>query len=267
MSSELPPQLQLRLPPNSTSFKRSFEEYGFDLPSPSGTESPGSSSNGNERNKRPRSASSHSDNGNSSGGPQSSTSSLSSTSYVHSSQNSHSADARSALSATRPPSSNATNELHSGSSSARPFHEIPVLPTPVIQDVEMLSFLAPDAPTSQLSRNSPVAPPPVPQPNEQLRLSLERFNTFDTELAALRRSRSLAPRTTTPPPTLPPLMLSDDQPDLSAVTLPYLHTGTSPRGTQGTSAGSSRARRVDVSSRGDVHLRIPGRTINFPYRS
>jgi hypothetical protein len=265
MSSELPPQLQLRLPPNSTSFKRSFEEYGFDLPSPSGSESPGSSSNGNERNKRPRSASSHSDNGNSPGGSQSSTSS-SSTSYTHSSQNSLSADARSALSATRP-SSNATNELHS----TRPFHEIPVLPNPVIQDVEMLSFLAPDAPTTQLSRSSPVAPPLAPQPNEQLRLSLERFNTFDTELAALRRSRSLAPRTTTPPPTLPPLMLSDDQPDLSAAALPYLHpehrTGASPRGTQGTSAGSSRARRVDVSSRGDVHPRIPGKTINFPYRS
>lgn len=265
MSSELPPQLQLRLPPNSTSFKRSFEEYGFDLPSPSGTESPGSSSNGNERNKRPRSASSHSDNGNSSGGPQSSTSSLSSTSYTHSHQNSLNADARSALSATRPSSSDATNDLHSGSASARPFHEIPVLPNPVIQDVEMLSFLTPDAPAA------PVAPPPVPQPNEQLRLSLERFNTFDTELAALRRSRALAPRTTTPPPTLPPLMLSDDQPDLSAAAMPYLHsehrTGASPRGTQGTSAGSSRARRVDVSSRGDVHPRIPGRTINFLYRS
>lgn len=267
MSSELPPQLQLRLPPNSTSFKRSFEEYGFDLPSPSGSESPGSSSNGNERNKRPRSASSHSDNENSPEGSQSSTSSLSSASYAHSSQNSLSADARSALSATRPSSSSATNELHS----TRPFHEMPVLPNPVIQDVEMLSFLAPDAPTTQLSRTSPVVSPPAPQPNEQLRLSLERFNTFDTELAALRRSRSLAPRTTTPPPTLPPLMLSDDQPDLSAAALPYLHpehrTGASPRGVQGTSAGSSRARRVDVSSRGDVHPRIPGKAINFLYRS
>ncbi|KAJ7929979.1 hypothetical protein B0H13DRAFT_909253 [Mycena leptocephala] len=29
-----PPQLQLSLPPNTTSFKRSFEQFGFDLESP-----------------------------------------------------------------------------------------------------------------------------------------------------------------------------------------------------------------------------------------
>lgn len=270
MSSDFPPQLQLRLPPSTTSFKRSFEEFGFDLPSPSGSESTGSTSNGNERNKRPRSASSHSDNGNLS---QSSSASSSSTSYSNSSQNSLTAAARSALSATRPSSSSVTNDVHPISSSSRPFHEIPVLPNPTIQDVDMLGFLAPNAQNTQSSRSSPAASPPVSQPNEQLRLSLERFNTFDTEISALRRSHSispLVPRTTTPPPTLPPLMLSDDQPDLSAAALPYLHHAhrtdalqSHSHGTEGSLAGSSRARRVDMLNRGDVHPRIPGKTINF----
>ncbi|KAK2462784.1 hypothetical protein APHAL10511_005175 [Amanita phalloides] len=192
MSSDFPPQLQLRLPPASTSFKRSFEE--------------------------------------------------------------------SALSATRP-SPSATHEVHTASSSARSFHNI-VLP-PAIQDVEMLSYLPTDAPNIQSSSSSTAASSPRPQPNDQLRLSLERYNAFDAEISELRRSHSvspLQPRTITPPPTLPPLMLSDDQPDLAAAALPFLRpehrtdaTPASPHGTDATLGSSSHTRR---SSRDDVHPRI-----------
>lgn len=70
MSSSRLPQLQIPLPAETgTSFKRSFEQYGFDLDTPldgsgeasgsSGTTSLGSG-NGNERNKRARSSSSSS---------------------------------------------------------------------------------------------------------------------------------------------------------------------------------------------------------------
>ena len=71
MSSSRPPQLQISLPTETgTSFKRSFEQYGFDLDTPlnSSGESSGSSGgttslgtgNRNDRNKRARSSSSSS---------------------------------------------------------------------------------------------------------------------------------------------------------------------------------------------------------------
>ena len=37
MSTNCPPQLQLSIQPNTTSFKRSFEQFGFDLGSPVGS--------------------------------------------------------------------------------------------------------------------------------------------------------------------------------------------------------------------------------------
>ncbi|KAF8634036.1 hypothetical protein AX17_004301 [Amanita inopinata Kibby_2008] len=220
MSSDFPPQIQLRLPPSSTSFKRTFEEYGFDLASPTsstdGAGSSGSLSNGNERNKRPRSASSLSDGNNSPASSQSSSSS--SSNYSHVSQNQ--APARPS-----PPAA-PHDAAHVASSSTRPFHEIPRLPSPDIQDIEILDYIATDTPPAASQSHPPVASPTATQPNERLRLSLERFNAFDSEIAVLRGSPSIPPlaaRTVTPPPTLPPLTLSDDQPDLSAATLPFLH--------------------------------------------
>ncbi|KAF8623770.1 hypothetical protein AX15_006211 [Amanita polypyramis BW_CC] len=270
MSSDCPPQLQLRLPPSTTSFKRSFEEYGFDLATPGdSSQTPGSTTNGNERNKRPRSASSLSDSAGSSGSSHSSSSSAasssSSTSYGHISQNTAGATARSALSATRTsPSGTAGHDSHAGSSSTRPFHEIPVQPPPAIQDVEMLSYLPTDASNTQSPTSPPpIASPPASQPSEQLRLSLERFTAFEAEISTLRRSSSLSPRTITPPPTLPPLMLSDDQPDLATAALPFLHrtnaTHPRPHDIEGSLGGSDRGhgRRVDTASRDGVHSRNP----------
>jgi hypothetical protein len=63
MSSNCPPQLQLSLQTNTTSFKRSFGQFGFDLESPGGATDAGGSevNNSNDRNIRARSASSFSE--------------------------------------------------------------------------------------------------------------------------------------------------------------------------------------------------------------
>ncbi|KAG5726839.1 RING finger protein 38, partial [Termitomyces sp. T112] len=57
MSSSCPPQLRLDLPAPSTSFKRSFDQFGFDLDSPAAPPD-GPAPSPSDRNKRARSASS-----------------------------------------------------------------------------------------------------------------------------------------------------------------------------------------------------------------
>lgn len=215
MSSNCPPQLQLSLPANTTSFKRSFEQFGFDLESPitGGTEpegsnggngnghrasvtvGPGSSRTGNER-KRARSASCLSD-GNDS--PRSSGSST----FTGSSNASLGED-------------NEPMPESSGSSASRMAHSIsppidahpPRLPTPDI-DIEM-----PDYRQEITSSSS----------NGEFRISLEELHEFNPEIDILQHSRSPSlhnQRSPTLPPTLPPLSLEQSG------DLPFLHSPTS----------------------------------------
>ncbi|KAG6884640.1 hypothetical protein C0993_009357 [Termitomyces sp. T159_Od127] len=177
MSSSCPPQLHLELPPSTTSFKRSFDQFGFDLDSPQPPDTAGPSAspangNGNDRTKRARSASS-----------------------AASVASSSSSTLASAMSADSAPA------IAPAVAIAR---QPPRLPTPDIQDIDMPDYAPAPAPAAA----------PAAQPDGPYRLSLERFNAFDTQIAALRTAhgpgpspRSTPPRST-PPPVLPPLDLA-----------------------------------------------------------
>jgi hypothetical protein len=240
MSSNCPPQLHLTLPANATSFKRSFEQFGFDLEeSPvqgSGIDTASSSGgDGNDRNKRARSASSFSDDDVSIGSSQSlSGSSSSSSSSSASSSSSISGNEvegvmpSAGLSTTRPPDVPFGAPHHLSLSLTRASLEPPRLPTPEIQDIDMIDYPLIEDDDDDDDRDedededddddfhdapsSPVQPPT--SSNGDYRLSLERFNVFDRHISALRRSHSpppvVAPRASTVPPVLPPLALLED---------------------------------------------------------
>jgi hypothetical protein len=208
MSFNRPPQLQLSLhAENGTSFKRSFEQFGFDLDTPlSSSESGGSSSSGvgsgssgNERNKRARSEGSL-DVEESSGSSEVGTTGSSGATSIED-------DSLSGLSATRPISL-ADNVLRLPPSV---IPEQPRLPSPNFEDIQM--GVADDA------EPLPVPPPPVssaPSSNhdESYRISLERFNAFESEISALRQPRS-------PAPALPPIStVADDEDDEGHPRLP-----------------------------------------------
>lgn len=200
MSSNCPPQLQLSLHPNTTSFKRSFEQFGFDLASPVEV-SGGNSNDGNDRNKRARSESSFSDRSDSTGSSQSSTLTSGSSS-----------------------SSNSSSSADELSLTVLPENSLgpPRLPTPVIQDVEM-----PDYPSAErISLDS--------QTEQNYRSSVRRFHAFDSQHTSLRQSRQdspspAIPRIPTPPPVLPPLSISGDQPRLSIPSGPIIFLQTPAR--------------------------------------
>jgi hypothetical protein len=226
MSSNCPPQLHLSLPANTTSFKRSFEQFGFDLESPlGGTDGAGASgSDGNDRNKRARSASSFSDDSDSVGSSQSST--VASGSSMSVSGNEPEADGQAvALSATGMP--DVHGAAHYSSSLTRSSQEPPRLPTPEIQDIEMIDYPLTDDIQSAPHSPAGIAGPSSSQTDESYRLSLERFNAFDSQISALRRSRSpTLARSPTSPPVLPPLELLGDEARLNTNAIPFMHPPT-----------------------------------------
>jgi hypothetical protein len=210
MSSNCPPQLQLSLQTNTTSFKRSFEQFGFDLESPGGDTDAGGSggNNGNDRNKRARSASSFSEGSDS----------------VDSSHLSTIASGSSGSSPSRRGDANdLTTSSIAGSGASLSSHsalEPPRLPTPDIQDIEM-----PDYPVDNSESFADSLSPQVPDPEDRYRLPMDRYNPFRNE-TGLRRpqsSSSLVPRSPTAPPVLPPLYISEDQSRLSTSPIPFLH--------------------------------------------
>lgn len=233
MSSNCPPQLHLTLPASTTSFKRSFEQFGFDLEeSPvqhSGTDTANSSaSDGNDRSKRARSASSFSDDDSSS---QSSTIASSSSSSPGTSLSSsvlgneaHGAAQSAGLSTTRPQDVPFGPLNHFSLPLTRSSIEPPRLPTPEIQDIDMTDYPLVDddveeeeeesfhdAPSSPAS---PHQPPITSTSDDNYRLSLERFTAFDRQTSTSRHSHSPSPaivsRAPAVPPVLPPLSLLED---------------------------------------------------------
>ena len=222
MSSNCPPQLQLSLQPSTTSFKRSFEQFGFDLESPqTATDAGGSgANNGNDRNKRARSASSFSE------GSDSMDSSHLST---IASGSSGSSPSRHGIGPAVNESTTSSISLLGASMSTHSSLEPPRLPTPDIQDIEM-----PDYPVDRRNSESfaDSLAPQVPDPEDRYRLSLDRYNPFHTEMPVLRQPQSnspLVPRSSTPPPILPPLYISEDQSRLSTSSIPFLHPPTQSR--------------------------------------
>ncbi len=204
--SNCPPQLHLTLPANATSFKRSFEQFGFDLESPTTGNDVGSSSTDNggrrDRNKRARSASSVSAHSISSSSSRSST-------VVSSGEAS-------------PSGSDTAPAVDQESVTIPPLP--PRLPTPVIQDIEMPDYPLTVEPSSSMSaedsRPSRNGSGSRGEDEDPFSLTLQRFGEFDTQISVLRHSRTpTLPRTPTPPPTLPPLSLAEEQ---QPVSIPFL---------------------------------------------
>ncbi|KAK0450353.1 uncharacterized protein EV420DRAFT_750640 [Desarmillaria tabescens] len=206
MSANCPPQLHLTLPANATSFKRSFEQFGFDLESPTTGNDVGSSSTDNggrrDRNKRARSASSVSAHSISSSSSRSST-------VVSSGE-------------TSPSGSEPAPTVEQEPAVIPPLP--PRLPTPVIQDIEMPHYpLTVESSTSMSAEDSRASRNGTGSRGEDedpFSLTLQRFGEFDTQISVLRHSRTPSlPRTPTPPPTLPPLSLAEEQ---QPVSIPFL---------------------------------------------
>ena len=206
MSSNCPPQLQLSLQTNTTSFKRSFEQFGFDLESPGGATDAGGSggNNGNDRNKRARSASSFSEGSDS----------------MDSSHLSTIASGSSASSASAHGDPTSSIAVLGGGLPSHSALEPPRLPTPDIQDIEM-----PDYPVDTSESFADSLAPQVPDPEDRYRLPMDRYNPFrnETGLRRTQSSSSLVPRSPTAPPVLPPLYISEDQTRLSSSPIPFLH--------------------------------------------
>ncbi|KAG6811981.1 hypothetical protein H0H92_005015 [Tricholoma furcatifolium] len=223
MSSSCPPQLHLELPPNTTSFKRSFDQFGFDLESPLGPDGVGTSGNdGNDRNKRARSASPFSDDERSIGSSSSSTLASGSSSLNNGSTHESSLDAHLSPRLSVP---------HLSLNISRSSLEPPRLPTPVIQEIDMADYPLPDAEEAEEEEPAPPVAVSVQSDASQgegnYRLSLERFNAFDAQIAVLRRSPAPS-RSPTPPPVLPPLELLGEEVPISTNNISFLHPPAQP---------------------------------------
>lgn len=197
MSSGRPSQLQLPShAENGTSFKRSFEQYGFDLDTPvsSGEASgSGSSGSGNERNKRARSEATLSDSDEVQTSPGSSEVGTAGSSGATSMELED--DSMSGMFVTNPIS------LADDSLNASP-------PIPS----EPLALATHEFLNVQMSIDDELRPPsPVPGPStstsdhSSFRVSLERFSVFDSEISALRRPHS---RLSISSPTAPSMFSS-----------------------------------------------------------
>lgn len=156
---------------------------------------------GNDRNKRARSSSSFSE----------SSDSADDSNILGSASDSSSTSNSSLLAVLDPPviSTGAAQDGPTTSTTMRAssLDPPPRLPTPMIQDIDMTEVL-PETLDTQL-----VTPPQTQQRHQQAqdryRLSLERFNNFENEIAILRRSQPSPNTTRSPasPPTLPPLSI------------------------------------------------------------
>lgn len=280
MSSSRPPQLQISLPTETgTSFKRSFEQYGFDLDTPlnASGESSGSggttnlgSGNRNERNKRARSSSSSSNSDLTTAGSSGSFEVemlVGGGSGSSSVSTSHEDDNMAGMSANHPMSLSNDGEilgLPGSSTFAIPRPSLLITNPVVFPSQRALQSRAPnnmaaargrtlqsplvhgdstsDNSTQTLhpsSRNSlsirpsafPILnqPPRIPTPSpvdedlqmdildtqsastsdtsDNYRVSLERFNMFDSEISAIRHhnpAHTLASRSSSPTSPLPP---------------------------------------------------------------
>ncbi|KAG1741610.1 hypothetical protein EDB19DRAFT_702180 [Suillus lakei] len=234
MSSEYPSHLHVSFAPNATSFKRTFEQFGYDSGSPmtsalqasgSGTAThnvptgSSSGSSGNERNKRARSTSSSSVSNRSADSSRSSeyNSARSSASLSEGSINDHN------LSLDQNRRSPAYPSPATASTSSTLVSPAPTLTEPQDEDMSDSSGFSLDIPR-------PAPPPEVVSPtaHDTLRSSIERFNEFDSHIAALRRSHSRTPSWhPTSSPVLSPRESSNDTTE-AFDSWDWTHFGASP---------------------------------------
>ena len=217
MSSSDPPQIRLSLPQSASNFKRSFEQFGFDLESPLDSSAAASSSLTDEhrpgpsnadRNKRARSSSVTL---NSVEQPHVVDSSPgSSSSHTISSGSSHHpvanhSDAPPLAAATRYPQAPETVPAFPSSasggelshSSSRLF-DSPPLGASSVQPTTTSVWSNPLSSTNSGTEQ-----------NDQFRISMERFRAFDSQISSIRsRPSPLPPRAPVNSSALPPLTLS-----------------------------------------------------------
>jgi len=212
MSSSDPPQIRLSLPQSASTFKRSFEQFGFDLESSAAASSsladehrPGPSNT--DRNKRARSSSVTLNSVEQAhvvdSSPSSSSSHTISSGLSHHPVANHS-DAPPLAAATRYPQAPETvpafpsalgGELSHSSSGL--FHSPPLEASPV-------------QPTTTSVWSNPLSSTNSgTEQNDQFRISMERFRTFDSQISSIRsRPSPLPPRAPLNSSPLPPLTLS-----------------------------------------------------------
>lgn len=280
MSSEYPSHLHVSFAPNATSFKRTFEQFGYDSGSPmtsalqasgSGTAThnfPTGSSNtssGNERNKRARSTSSSSV----------------SNSSADSSRSSEYVSARSSASLSE---GSATNDHHlsldqNGRSPVYPSPAITSTSSTLVSPTPMLPSTVTEPQDGDLSDSSGFSldiPRPAPPPevvsstaHDALRSSIERFNEFDSHIAALRRSHSRTPSWhPTASPVLSPRESSNDTTE-AFDSWDWTHFGASP-GSSHTSGEDRRGQYfTDATSvgSGSTHTAVPRQVDSLSFQT
>ena len=211
MSSSDPPQLCLSLPQSASTFKRSFDQFGFDLDTPLDTTTVASTSatdehrpgpSNGDRNKRARS---NSVTPNSADQPHSMDSSPGSSSShtISSGPSSHAvADHRDApppVTATRYPQTPETDPVFSSGLGGELNHASGLFDTPPLET-------SPAVLSTTSVWSSPLSSNTNTNQNDQFRLSMERFHAFDSQISSIRARPSQLPfRVPSNPPTLPPL--------------------------------------------------------------
>ncbi len=226
MSSPDPPQLRLSLPSTASTFKRSFDQFGFDLEAPVDSSLVASSSSTDEhrpgpsnadRNKRARSSSVTPNNNNSTEQARSiDTSSPSTSSHSTSSPSNHLSTSHRDPPLLPPPPSTTRHQRPPNNDSNDPVFspglslgEEPTHAPTLLFDSSSSNPSLINAPISTSWPNPPSSANPSSEHNEQFRLSMERFHAFDSQISTIRARPSPLPlRPPSNPPTLPPLTLS-----------------------------------------------------------
>jgi hypothetical protein len=216
MSSSDPPQLRLSLPQTASTFKRSFEQFGFDLESSvdstivassSGTDEHRPGPSNGDRNKRARSSSVTHNPAEQARSADSSPSSSSSTTISSSSSNHAVANHRDVPPTTAPtrhPQALENDSVFSPSLAGELSHTSSRLFDPRPPEASPI-----EPPTSSVWSNPSSSTNSSVQHNEQFRRSMERFHAFDSQISTIRARPSPLPFHIPPgSPTLPPLALS-----------------------------------------------------------
>lgn len=227
MSSSDSPQLRLSLSHSASTFKRSFDQFGFDLESPldstaaassSGTDEHRPGPSNTDRNKRARSTPDAAEQAHAMDSSPSSSSSHTISSAPSYPPLPNHTDAPPPASATRYsqapendpvfPSalSGGLSESSSGLFDSRPAEASPV-----------------QVPTTSVWPNPLSSTNASTEQNDQFRISMERFHAFDSQISSIRPRPSPLPRRPPPnPPTLPPLTLSSATEHTRAHTSPAI---------------------------------------------
>jgi hypothetical protein len=211
MSSSDPPQLRLSLPQSASTFKRSFDQFGFDLDTPLDPTAVASTSTTDEhrpgpsngdRNKRARSNSVTPNSADQAHSIDSSPGSASSHT-MSSGPSSHAvADHRDApppVAATRYSQTPGSDPVFTSGLGGELNHASGLFDTPPLET-------SPAEPSTTSLWSNPLSSNTSTNQNDQFRLSMERFHAFDSQISSIRARPSQLPfRVSSNPPTLPPL--------------------------------------------------------------